>query len=249
MISLSLLGAIVGSNAATHQPTVLHIPDEFTFTNVYRIPLKTLYPKTVQRVYHSPKPFLQYGIPSAETRAIIDFVESIPVEERIREIEMFEQSRSPRFEFASRKDETWYSKYLFATSVIDMRLLRLFIRIFSYRRNPDERGISTACEIIDHLHKKFPDGSFDYLTPDYIIDWYNGFGGNILSGSSVRGFALLGSKDELGHERALDQDEDKQIFIHVAPNAWQSMILSPRKFRLTATGCESPPIFYWKDNL
>jgi len=235
----------LGVNADPNPP-VLEIPDIYFSTLTTDAKLHPFYPKGVTIIHKFTRAPLQYGDPSPHIQALIDHVESIPVEERLTDLYYFaahKQSLS-----AARKASTWYQRYLVASSFIDVRLFRLLVRVASRNKDKDERELKSACDIIEHMRTKFPDGSFDYLTPDYVLEWYYGFGGSLKLRSNARKhtFRILFLTNEEVQTAIHSRDPQKQILVRLSPTSWNAMILDKRIVRLRNTGyeslCESPTI-------
>jgi len=184
---------------------------------------------------------MKYGTPSPLSRFIMDHVDSIPVEQRLRAIEELSSIRARNLlVFHTR---TWYQRYLVGSSFIDVRLLRLLDRYATRQLKEDEKNLSTACEIINYLRNKFPDGSFDYLTPNYVLDWYYKFW--VIpqySPHSKRriqlGLVYLATEETTDDLRL--EDPQKPVLVQLEMHIWNRYFLQDRLNNLAKTGYESP---------
>ena len=181
---------------------------------IEQIKLYELYPTGSMILQSHNKWRLQYGIPNNEILRRIEMAESRPVEERIQMIR----------DALDRKQSTHlylFSRYV--SPLIDVRLLRLLMRIAFDSRNPDEMEINSACDIITFLEKKYPMVFFKYLTPQNILDAYSILGH---SGLSFHGH----------REKVLgDCNGSGPCMLRIGRPAWQH-VLRQRLNRLVLTG-------------
>jgi len=217
---------------------VFEIPDKYFTEPMSRVPLNRFYPEGVSTMRARTKVKMEYGTPSAEMVAISDYIDSIPVEKRLAQLEEFEHLNQ-RSLLADRTD-SWYQKHLVASSYIDIRLLRLLLRFATGRLNHDERWIRNACQIINYLRNKFSNGDFDYLTPAYVLDWYNGLGAPSWTANLAyrQEFIIKGLSNHTFDENVPSQPTDDKVLLQVTLTVWRSLILSTRTERLLKTGYE-----------
>jgi len=204
-----------------------------------RVRLCEFYPEGVSRIHKASRPHMGYGVPTQRLQKRLDSIESLPVIGRL--ILMHKLARLKRFPPPDEYLATKYQKKLIATSLIDVRLLRLLIRFATGYLGDDERYLRTACDIIEHLREKYPDGSFDRITPVYVLDWYYGIGGTMSSLDDTRGppFALMAVDDPRTRRNILSPNTTEQVFVYATPQIWKMMILEPLIQRLTDTGYET----------
>jgi len=91
----------------------------------------------------------------------------------------------------------------------------------------DARHVRTACDIIHFVQIKYYRVDFSYLTPQYILDWYNLLGQNIVFRGSLR--------TESFNDTLLSNSEHPQL-VHIERRQWTAYILEPRRDRLLLTG-------------
>jgi len=184
---------------------------------------------------------MNYGYPSTHAISITDYIESIQVEHRLRNLRDLQRIRSVHTrQLPSRYLDSWYVKYTIASVFIDVRLLRLLNRIASHRRNHDELRLETASDVIEHMQKKYTNGAFDYLTPEYILEWYKRIGsrGRDHSQSSRYLSRLMCLVDEQIRAEISGPDSDKQFFVQMSMMGWQTLVIDSRIERLKLTGYE-----------
>jgi hypothetical protein len=220
-------------------PPVLKIPVEYFRDSITKFQLNSLYSRGVCSIQLRRKPYLEYGEPSAHVIAISDFIESIPVEERLRDLQRM-QAGSHRRQHLRGQLQTWYKQYIVASSFIDVRLLRLLIRVATRRLSIEELGLSTASDIIEHMRNKYSNGSFDYLTPEYILEWYEGLASHRERHDrwSRIPFTLMCLDDKKFAADIVAPDSDKQLFVQMGFHVWQAFIIDSRIQRLKLTGYE-----------
>jgi len=186
------------------------------------------------RVYLSRKkiPNLPVGVldPDSPAQATRDLIESIPVEERLERIDHFLEKvyASPK----ARLDP--YTNLLYKSAYIDPGVLRLLLRFASRTLRSHEWRIQTAAEIVHHVQTMFPDGTFDYMTPEYIIDWYAVIKKR---GFRVRGILSLHRRllEEIDEAMIFGDDPDLSLDLIVGS---RRHILKLRRDRLLRTGYE-----------
>ena len=193
---------------------------------IERVSLRDLYPPGISRITDSSKPTLSYGTPNAVTASLVEKIDSLSVSEMLEYVR--ELIRSEGRKFPGRLVENFHSRYLFSTRFIDVRVLRLLVRIATGRRKSNEWEIQSACDIIDFLQKTYPHVDFNYLTPQYILEWYNILGLKPV----VRGQTGDGRFDESFNS------SDPQL-LALDRGLWLEKFLKPRRDRLQRTGYES----------
>ena len=220
MLKLLFLSQLLSAQAA-----LIWGPDGAYFHRpLTRAPLHQFYPYKVRVNLEDRKPRMRYGTPGVDSIAITEFIESVPVERRILELESLLTSRSRANLFRSAKSD--YQKYLLSTMFIDSRLLRLLIRFgTNHMHRITESKIRSAAEMISHLQKTFPEHDFSYLTPDYVLEWYN----------------MVGLKQWEVYSVSMREPEDlpDDEIVQLQPATWRDHILEPRLERLIQTGYDS----------
>jgi hypothetical protein len=113
--------------------------------------------------------------PDSPAQATRDLIESIPIEMRISRIDEFLYNRrGSSADFDADAMDTY--QYLLHKSIkIDPGVLRILMRYAtrSLLGSPvNEKQIRSASDIVNHIQRMFRDGTFDYMTPEYILDWY-----------------------------------------------------------------------------
>lgn len=186
-----------------------------------------LYPKDVYCIQKRMKAALIYGSPSPAQLQIMESIESIPVEERIRSIEILRggPQRTLR-RMIPQQVTTEYLAYLVSLMFMDMRVYGVLIQFVS---RPG-RGFQRATDIIQHVKQSFPNGNFDYLTPDRIMEWYRAIGNE-----KMPVFIL---DDPYERTRILDRNFTGPLLLQLSLAAWRDHILLPRLERLTYSGYE-----------
>lgn len=182
------------------------------------INLSELYPRGVASVQTRKKYILEYGCPTDEILQRLDDIESRPVEERLV------KTRQGLFSDATRlctEDPDFSSQF------IDVRIMRLLIRIAVNRREPDEVGITSACDVLDFVRLKYPQVDFNCVTPRLILDWYQMIG--------QQTFCLRGHRDIVFGP--LNTSDPRRM--HISKAAWHRFILEPRLERLAVTGYDA----------
>lgn len=207
---------------------ILGVPDEYLTEHVYRLSLDEIYPGTVYFIQRKMKPVLEYGRPSETQLEIMELIESIPVEERMRSIKNFQNISLRRL--VPGAITTDYHAYLVSLMFMDIRVYRVLARFASRRLLVDEEGLRSATDIIQHMKQKFPTETFDYLTPDHIIDWYSSIGNNKMR--------VYISADAEERATILDPNSTGPRLLHVSFSGWKDYILTHRLKRLGTTGYE-----------
>jgi len=204
--------------------SILRIDQSYLYERLCPAPLTQFYPDNVWIMPLDRKVYLPRGKPDRRSRSITEWYESIPVEQRI--VDMNNLLAMPRRSQIYSRATSWYEKYLMSTMFIDVRVFRLLLRFSAGKKLlADEKRIHTASDMIAHLNKKFPEVDFSYLTPDYILEWYNMIG---QSGFNV--FVRSGVTEPT----KVPEDTLLQIY----PTPWKQFILTPRLNRLMKTGYE-----------
>ena len=204
--------------------SILRIDQSYLYERLFPVPLTQFYPENVWIMPIDRKVYLPRGVADQQSHSITESYESIPVEQRI--VDMSNFIALPRRSQIYSRATSWYEKYLMSTMFIDVRVFRLLLRISAGKKLlADEQRIHTASDIISHLKKKFPEVDFSYITPDYILEWYNMIG---QSGFNV--FVRSG----LTKPTKVPEDTLLQIY----PTPWKQFILTPRLNRLMKTGYE-----------
>ena len=183
------------------------------------INLWELYPPGIQSVQRNSKYNLIFGIPSEETLRRINELESQPVEGRIANIQVNLLTTGTPVGYQTAVD--------YGSRFIDVRVLRLLIRIAVNRRNPDEKEIASACDVVYFLKQKYPQVDFDYLLPQQVLDLYHMLGQQRLTFHGQRDIVLGDSNT--GDARP----------VRINKTAWHKFVLTPRLNRLFNTGYES----------
>ena len=127
------------------------------------------------------------------------------------------------------KTEIYY-EYLASTMVIDVRLLRLLYRFGSRELYTNEQFLQSASDIIQHLQQQFPSETFDYMSPDYVLEWYSCIGAgpayyNVIPGADT-------------DEYPPDKSPAYPTYILLPLFEWRKRILHERMERLKLTGYE-----------
>jgi len=205
------------------------------------IRLHEFYPEGVPRLKKAIKPHMDYGVPTPRLQELMDATESLPVETRLFLIGQL--SKIVRRPISEEYMATTYQKSLLAASLIDVRLLRLLLRFATNFLEEGERHLRTACDIIEHLREKFPDGSFDRIYPDYVLAWYNGMGNSVSSHSEKQkhAFTMTVLTDPEIRRKILSPNTAEPVFVQATPQTWRIMILQQRMERLLKTGYETLP--------
>lgn len=178
-----------------------------------------LYPPGIPSVQRNSKYNLTFGTPSEETLRRIDELESQPVEGRIANIQVgLLITGSP---------VGYQTALTYGSRFIDVRVLRLLIRIAVNRRNPDEKEIVSACDVVDFLKQKYPNVDFDYLLPQQVLDLYHMLG--------QQGLTFHGQRDIVFG----DSNTGDARPVRINKTAWHKFVLTPRLNRLLNTGYES----------
>ena len=235
MVLLFILGIFNQSPASS-----IEIPLDHLTVPATQIPLNYFYPPGFDSVYLSRKPALFPGEPSDHVLSLIDRIESIPVEERIHVLNQF-RSVTYRLHYPF-LIASWYSRYLLSTFFIDVRLLRLLMRLATAereRRKHGEESLRTASDIIEHIRMKFPN-SFEYITPQQVVDWYEILGGHTVTckGSNQSRFKLLASVDPNIRAAIASRNDTLKVHVSITPAIWNKFFLQPRLERLMTTGYE-----------
>ena len=202
----------------------------YLYSSASRVLLNEIYPPGLKRIVFEDKPPMMFGYPSAATSTLIDEVEAFPVENKINYIENLQRSKGRFFPLSLPRN--MQAQHMFLSRFIDVRVLRLLIRIAGNRRREEEQSVHSACDVIRFVQHKYPQVRFEYLTPQYIIDWYNVLGHTIAI-NSVWGVDAL--SDEV---RYADTDEPLLVFLGRAH--WDEYFLEPRRNRYTLTGYDLP---------
>ena len=75
--------------------------------------------------------------------------------------------------------ESAYASQVYKSSTIDPGVYRLLARYATSFLDPETEGhLTSASAIVEYIQSKFPDGQFDFITPEYILDWYEALGGS-----------------------------------------------------------------------
>ena len=235
IVPLYILGIFNQSHASG-----IEIPLEHLIKPATQIPLNYFYPPGFDRVYLLRKPALPPGEPSDHVLSLIDRIESIPVEERIHVINQF-MSITYRLNYPS-LIRSWYSGYLLSTFFIDVRLLRLLMRLATSereRRAHDEGSLRTASDIIEHIRMKYPN-SFENLTPQQVVDWYDILGGHTVTfkGCNQSRFKLIASADPNVRAAIASRNDTHKVHVSITPAIWNKFFLQSRLERLMTTGYE-----------
>ena len=221
---------------ASSPPHVMTIPAVYFTDRIDPVPLSNFYPGTMNLFKRDRARILPFGEPSERTRSISDWMESIPVENRVNMVNKFASMKS--FITAPKLIDGWYSKYVLASSFIDVRLLRLLYRFAGFKLLEDELNIQTACDIVDHMRNKFP-GFFEYLTPEYILGWYSVLGSHHKCGDvTINAYSYRGSRNQVIKKAMLSHDESLTVYISMSHTLWSACILRPRIQLLLSTGYE-----------
>ena len=191
-----------------------------------RVYLHEFQPKDRMAIRKNKKPQMRYGYPNRQLWGLISYLDSQPVEETLRYIQKFLGSSGRTIPESLGRNA--FSEYQFVSRLIDVRLLRLLMRFASRKLHPDEIGITSATDIIQVIKGKFPHVNFGYVTPQYILDWYN------LLGES--GLQLLGPKDEEIRDAILHTNSPYPQFVALYASWWHPRILRIREQRLILTG-------------
>ena len=180
------------------------------------------YPPGVKVLRQDSKPELKYGDTGNESNGVRKFIDSTPVENRIVQIESLlgHINREQLFQHTRSN----YQKYVVSSMFIQVRVLRLLLRFATNRWEGFAQPLASATDIIAFLQNSFPDEDFSYLTPDYILDWYNMLGDSL----------LVFAHEEYSDPTHLTDD----AIVQIKPGRWKTSIVSPRLERLKLTGYE-----------
>ncbi len=142
--------------------------------NRYQLRLTLFYPEGQVQLARKQMPNMPVGVldPSSPAQATRDLMESFPVEKRLRMIDRF-LDYLPGYDYLDKERMDPYDYLLHNSVYMDPGILRLLIR-FATRSPPLAAvgPIQSASELVNYVQAKFPDGTFDYITPEYILDWY-----------------------------------------------------------------------------
>ena len=210
------------------QCSILEIPDYVLNEKLDRINKSAYYPPMVHNILTRNKPLIRPGSGTVASRALSDQFEAIPVSSRIMTLKYFSQKKSGRYYQTEANDI--YSKYLASSRFIDIRLLRLIVRIASNWRFQDEGHISTATDIIVELTTKYPEENFSYLTPEYVLDWYYAL--------SQLAFVVYIPDDPTRKKIVLNGTSGQYPLVRLSESVYADLIITPRLERLMRTGYE-----------
>ena len=191
-----------------------------------RVFMNEIYPYGVKRILLSGKPPMMFGNPSRATWGLIQKIEAFPVEHQLVFIDEL-QGVMGRF-FPKLLLQNFHSHYLYLSRYIDVRVLQLLIRIASNRRRADERNAHTACDVIRLVQQKYPLVRFEYLMPQYIMDWYNILGREFTMHSVC-------DREALTNEVHLSQSEEP-LLVFLDRKYWSEHFLEPRRKRYAKAG-------------
>jgi len=208
-------------------PIILQFRDRDLTTPVDRIANRIVYRHDVDRIRGDDKPRLTHGTPNLAQSANMAYVESIPVESRIRAIQKL--TRIVRRCVVPRHLQTRYEKFLVSLMFIDVRVLQVLAELASSRRT---RYGPSAVEIIDYIQKSFPLGNFQYLTPAYLLDWYE-----LLGTYDMRLFVLPGDEERITSHQHVDSTRPP-ILVQIVFDTWKRLFLRKRLELLETTGYE-----------
>ena len=204
----------------------LKIDRSYLTSPVERILLQDLYPPKIARLKKFTKRPIPYGTPNAVTASLIDQIDSCPVIEMLHYLGEFIRSDGRRFPL--NLPDNFHSWYLFTSRFIDVRVFRLLVRIATGQRRDGELEIKSACDIINFLQKNYPHVDFNYLTPQYILDWYSLIGLTpVLKGQTKDGRLDESFNSSNPQLLALDR------------GLWVEKILKVRRDRIQRSGYES----------
>ena len=200
------------------QPEV-SIPSYFLTDPIDGFVITSIYPIGQYFSRSNMKPKLNYGTPSTRILDLSAHIESISPDTRLDIMSSFRSTklRKQMLPFTS----TWYGRYVLSSMFIDIRVLKLLIRVAFKRLDFNERYLDNACAIIEYLREKFPNSDFDYLTPEYILEWYDLLGGALHDWNVPR----------------IDRFNPSTIQISYA--GWKRTILDKRIRRLASSGYET----------
>ena len=181
--------------------------------------ISSLYPVGQYFARSNMKPKLNYGTPSTRILELSDHIESIPTETRLDIMSSLRSTklRKQMLPFTS----TWYGRYVLSSMFIDIRVLKLLIRVAFKRLDFNERNLDNACAIIEYLREKLPNSDFEYLTPEYILEWYD----------------LLGGAQHDWNVPRIDRFNP--FTIQISYPGWKRTILDKRIRRLASSGYET----------
>jgi hypothetical protein len=205
---------------------IFHVPNEQLLEPIETLPKTTLYPHGVRSIHHADKPEMKYGTPTQGQMDIAKFVETIPIETRLNLMQGF---RGTYFRHSIPKLlNSVYERYIVSSLFIDVRLLRLLAAFAVHRLEPDQQHIQSATDIIAYFTRTYPNENFEYLTPDYVLEWYS------VLGRYYRTFACLSGEMEL----LRNPDSTRPLLVQLPVQTWKEFILIPRMERLVRTGYE-----------
>ena len=211
---------------------ILEIDESFVSGSVDIIPVGVLLPAKARSIQRARKPLMSYGSLTDNSWKIYNYFESIPVEKRLKIFQLFENSIT-RAAMAILMSRDIYHRYLVSSMFIDVRILRLLIRFATRKLQKGEKHLKSASDIIDHIQKIYPNESFEYLTPDYVLLWYESLGG----GNSI--FNGVIPDGGLAEFSTTPTDGDIPNYVLLPLCRWRQYILNPRRERLILTGYEN----------
>ena len=153
-----------------------------------RIPFLFFYPPGTVEVSNKSKKCLPIGTlqlsesPVGRKREVI---ESIPVQTRLETIDKMISSTfkgQRKFFDAPHRDPVRlaYTEHLQKLTSIDPGVYRLLVRYATSMLDPiSEVDLVSASAIFEHIQTQFPNGELNYVTPEYLLDWYTFIGGSV----------------------------------------------------------------------
>ena len=166
---------------------VLLQTDAFSGSPWQKIPLMHFYPPGVSFVGSRYKRQLPIGNidPPHQNNSIWHSIESIPIQTRIDIIDsllsMHQQDQLQQ-KIRGQNDPVLvsYMKNLDTWTSIDPGVYRLLVRYATGSLSVvSETHLISASAIADHIHSQFPNGELNYVTPEYLLDWYTFIGGSV----------------------------------------------------------------------
>ena len=205
---------------------ILDLPASFWVAPAARIGAREFFPEHVRVVMSKRKPKIQIGIVPITAQAISKTIESIPVEARLHDMDQFDRSIQ-RYTIGTLITNA-YRKYLVSSTVIDSRLLRLLYRFATRTTRDDENNVRSMSDIIRLYRSRYPEENLDYLTPEYLAEWYDSLGGS-------RGYYFVTEP----HLEAASNESSSPIYVQMPFFKWRRLVLATRKDRLIRTGYEN----------
>ena len=211
--------------------SIIHIPEVYMVNDYRSVSRHWFYPDGVKTIQESKKSKILYGTNCPDdTHMLMNHIDSLPVEERLDDLVEF-GSKSRRFYNIPNLITSDYRRFVYSSRFIDVRLLRLLIRFATQRLRQDEIGITSACDILKFMRNKFSQSRLDYLTPDYILAWYDLLGGSQMGLQAVEDKYIL-------NQLFSDNDPNHAVFLQLSYVHWREAIVAPRIKRLSETGYE-----------